>query len=499
MSPDEAKKFDPLPEKLAPSEIERGAGPRPAPFLTDLPRRIPWQWILPFILLSAASALFISGLAFWFFDLFDRPGRLRFLLLALGAAGSAALVIGYTFSKRLLAPLFQMTQLSRSIAGGRRPQPLLIRTGDELEALADALNRMAEEVQKKIQGLSDDRAQTIALLSGMIEGVVVLDERGKVVLTNSSFEKMFGLSGAEWVGRYYYEVLRHHDLNKLVEEVIRTARPLSREMRLDFSFRPHFQVQASVTRGPRVSVVLVFHDITEIKRLERIRKDFVANVSHELRTPLAAILGYLETLVDEGMENPEQVKEYLMILQKHSHRMQNIVQDLLQLSRIESGLDPIRTALIPLKECVEKNILLLSPLAQKKGQTLRCAVPSGVHLAGDPEKINQVIVNLLDNAMKYSPEGGTVEIRGKEEKRTVEIEVEDTGIGIPAEDLDRVFERFYRVDRTRSRELGGTGLGLSIVKHIVEAHNGKVSVQSVLGKGSCFKLSFPKSTNDSAA
>ena len=358
--------------------------------------------------------------------------------------------------------------------------------------LGQTLNRMAEELQKKIQTLSEDRAKTLAILSGMVEGVVVLDEKGRIVLTNVSFEKMFGLSGTDWIGRYHYERLRHHPLNTLVEEVLQTGKPLSREIRIEASPRPHLQVQASVTKGAHRSVVLVFHDITEIKRLERTRKDFVANVSHELRTPLAAIKGYLETLAEEGVDNPEQTKEFLEISKKHADRMENIVRDLLQLSRIESGLDPIRPAHIPLREAVEKNLLLLKPLAEKKGQTLSVALPPGAALRADPEKLNQVLINLLDNAVKYTPEGGKIDIRASEDEAQVTLEIQDNGVGVPKEDIHRIFERFYRVDRTRSRELGGTGLGLSIVKHIMEAHGGTVSVESEIGKGSRFILVFPK-------
>jgi two-component system phosphate regulon sensor histidine kinase PhoR len=467
--------------------------PRP-PDLRPRPFQIQWRWMIPFLLLFAFLFLFVSSLIIWFFNASNQTEPLyHFLLLGLGGALAGALLFGSYFSRRLTVPLSQMTKIAQLIARGEFHHRVRIRTGDEIEVLGKTLNGMAEALEKKIKEISDDRAQTLAILSGMVEGVLVLDERGKVILTNASFQKMFAFREGELIGRYHYERLRHHALNELVEEVIRTGRPLSREIRLDSPFLQHFQVQASVTEGPyNGSVVLVFHDITEIKRQERIRKDFVANVSHELRTPLAAIKGYLETLADEGMEDPAQAKEFLSILQKNSDRLQNIVQDLLHLSRIESGLDPVRPEAVPLKECLEKNLLLLAPLTKKKEQTVSLAVASETTLWADPKKINQVFINLLDNAIKYTPERGTIRIHALEKETDIEIELQDSGIGIPKDDLSRIFERFYRVDRTRSRELGGTGLGLSIVKHIVEAHGGKISAQSEVGKGSRFILSLPK-------
>jgi two-component system phosphate regulon sensor histidine kinase PhoR len=485
----------PKPFSLPRAPLKRGEEETPRPLDPGSRRfQIRWRWIIPFLLLFAFFFLFISSLLFWFFNPSNQAEPVHhFFLLGLGGALAGALLSSSYYSRRLTIPLSQMTKIAQSISKGEFHHRVRIRTGDEIEALGQTLNGMAEALEKKIKEISDDRAQTVAILSGMVEGVLVLDEKGKVILTNTSFQKMFGFGKGELIGRYYYERLRHHALNELVEEVIRTGKALSREIRLDSPLLQHFQVQASVTEGPRSgSVVLVFHDITEIKRQERIRKDFVANVSHELRTPLAAIKGYLETLADEGMENPVEAKEFLSILLKNSDRLQNIVQDLLHLSRIESGLDPVRAEAVPLKECLDKNLLLLAPLAKKKEQSLSLSIPSEMTLWADPKKINQVFINLLENAIKYTPQKGTIQIGAVEKGNHIEIEVQDSGIGIPKEDLSRIFERFYRVDRTRSRELGGTGLGLSIVKHIVEAHGGKISAVSEIGKGSRFILSLPK-------
>ncbi|MFY9271160.1 MAG: ATP-binding protein [Candidatus Manganitrophaceae bacterium] len=402
--------------------------------------------------------------------------------------------------RRSNTSIARMIQAVKAMAGGEFHHRVHVASGDRLEGLGEVVNRMAKTAENQIGQLSEDRSQLLAILSGMGEGVLVLDEKGKIVLTNTSFERMFGLPPESPAGLYYYERLRHHPLNALVEEALRTGKPLSREIRLETAPQPTtLQVQVSVVSeqglgraetAPR-SVVLVFHDITAIKRLERIRKDFVANVSHELRTPLAAIKGYLETLLEGGVDRSEE-KEFLKILQKHTGRMENIVRDLLQLSRIESGLDPIHPVRIGVHSAVEKNLQLLRPLAEKKSQALTVEIPTGLSLSADPEKLNQALINLLENAIKYTPEKGKIGVAAFENEASVSITIQDSGIGIPKEDLGRIFERFYRVDRTRSRELGGTGLGLSIVKHIMEAHGGKVTVESDLGKGSRFTLSFPK-------
>jgi two-component system phosphate regulon sensor histidine kinase PhoR len=362
-----------------------------------------------------------------------------------------------------------------------------------MEALANALNQMTTNVQEKIETLSSDKAKSVAILSGMVEGVMVLDGKGEVVLTNASFEKMFGFSPTDLSGRYYYEQLRHHPLNELIKEVIHTGHSLSRTIELEGPPPQYFQVQASVGMfPPHRFVALVFHDITENKRQDQIQKDFVANVSHELRTPISVIKGYIETLSEGKVEDQAQATAFLDIIGKNSTRLENIVLDLLQLSRIASGLDPVRPRQVSLLDCVQKNINLLTSLARKKNVRLTITVPSSLQIRVDPEKLDQVLTNILDNAIKYTAKQGEVKIHALEEESTVQITIEDNGIGIPKNEHARIFERFYRVDRTRSRELGGTGLGLAIVKQVVEAHGGKVKVQSERGKGSRFILSFPK-------
>jgi len=237
---------------------------------------------------------------------------------------------------------------------------------------------------------------------------------------------------------------------------------------------------------------VVFHDITELKRLERIRQDFVANVSHELRTPLTTIRGYVEALQDDSLENGVQAKQFLQIIERHTQRMEKIVSDLLLLSEIESPERMMRKDPVHIEELISSVVDALRPMAESKQQTVQMEVASGLPpLRADSQKIHQVITNLLHNAICYTPEKGNIFIEAKAVEKGTQVSVSDNGIGIPPEDIPRIFERFYRVDKGRSRDLGGTGLGLSIVKHIVEAHGGRVGVESKPGQGSRFSIFLP--------
>lgn len=352
---------------------------------------------------------------------------------------------------------------------------------------------MSKSVTRRFQALSDDRLRVVTILSSMVEGVIVLDAQGRILLVNDSFEAMFKHSRSELTGAFYYEKLRHYALNKLVEEVIETGKPRAQEIKIDLPKPKYFQVQASVAEANKKrSLILVFHDISGKRRQEEIRKDFVANISHELRTPISIEKGYLEALLDGAMADEIQAREFLEILQNNCGRMEHIVLDLLQISRIESGLNPVRAVSFSLKTHLEKNIDALRPLALKKNQTIDLRISPDLTMTADPDKLDHAFTNLIENAIKYTEAQGRIIIEAHETANEVTLHVKDNGIGIPAQDLPRVFERFYRVDRARSRALGGTGLGLSIVKQVVEAHGGTVSVKNNPEKGVHFTMTFPK-------
>jgi two-component system phosphate regulon sensor histidine kinase PhoR len=420
---------------------------------------------------------------------------LNVIPVGFAAAFLLSLVLNLWFSRRAIEPLKQMIGIGKKMSAGDFSERVRIKTKDEIGELAETLNLMAEELSEKLAQITEDRTQLETILSSMIEGVMAVDRQGKVMLVNHALIRMFELDPA-FFGKPHYEVIRDHELNQYIEEVLSSRQ----EKRKEISFiRPQerdLMIQPAIVekegRGA-VFALFVFHDITELKRLEKVRKDFVANVSHELRTPLTSIKGFVEALKDGAISDPEQSQRFLSVISQHTDRMNQIISDLLQLSLIESKGIELKIETFSLKELAEEVVSSLKRSAEKKSQSLKIEMESGDQMVmADRYRIGQALTNLVDNAIKYTPEKGSIRIEIRDKGDRAEIAVIDNGTGIPPQDLSRIFERFYTVDKGRSRELGGTGLGLSIVKHIVEAHGGMVRVQSQLGKGSEFGFSLKK-------
>jgi two-component system phosphate regulon sensor histidine kinase PhoR len=420
---------------------------------------------------------------------------LNLVFLGLFLAFIFSLLLSVGFSNLVTKPLRQMMQIGKKMSEGDFTQKIRIKTRDEIGELGEIINRVSSELSHKIAQITEDRSQLQSILSSMVEGVLAVDEQGKVLLMNEALSRMLELN-SPFDGRYLYEIIRNSELNEFVRDVLSTAQEKRREIHFIQPQERHFMIQSALVdqrRPGAVFAIFVFHDITELKKLERVRKDFVANVSHELKTPLTSIKGFAEALRDGAVTQPEQSVRFLSIISQHADRMSKIISDLLQLSRIESKDFALSVAPFSVGELVEEVALSLKPAADQKSQKLEVNLQSqGQKVLGDKYLINQALTNLVDNAIKYTPEKGTIRIESKDRGEWVEIAVVDDGIGIPANDLPRIFERFYTVDKSRSRELGGTGLGLSIVKHIIEAHGGKVNVQSQLGKGSEFSFTLKK-------
>jgi len=368
----------------------------------------------------------------------------------------------------------RIATFAREISQGRVARVLA--SSGPLGILGASLNEMAESIDQRVASIAEDHTRFEAVLSGMVEGVMVLDRAGLVLLVNAAMARILSCPLADVKGHRWIEVIRHHELNELISRVLKERETNTAQILLESAgtgSQRVFAVQASIAQrqitlgDDGFRAVFVFHDVTELKRLERVRSDFVANVSHELRTPLTSIAGYLEALLDGAQDDPQQRREFLGIMKHHTDRLGALVNDLFQLSQIESGAYQWRREEVDL-------VALIAPLAQKKSL-----------------KLMQVLFNILDNAVKYTEEGWTVGVKVTQEGHSAIIRVSDTGVGIPEADRFRIFERFYRVDRARSRELGGTGLGLAIVKHIVEAHGGTVTVDSQLRKGSTFSVTIP--------
>ncbi len=426
------------------------------------------------------------------------------LFLAIGVAFLLAVTLSVWLAHSITKPLSEIASSALALSAGDSTMRIRTTAQDEVGLLASTLNQMADQLHTKIEELSEDRAQLLAVLTSMVEGVMVLDARGHVLQVNPALERMFGIARVEARGRPCAELFRHQQLNALVATILHTRTPHEDEIVLPLSGR-HLHIEASPAGGEQdneACIVLVFHDVTDLRRLEKIRKDFVANVSHELRTPLTSIKGYVEALLDGGKDDPSVAGQFLDIILKQSDRLNLIIEDLLELSKIESGQISLREEPIDVRALVDRTLSTIKPIADRKGHRLMTAIdPSLPLLAGDDDRLVQVLTNLLDNAIKYTPTGGTITVGATpvfsghtsdpSSNTMIDIFVADTGIGIPERDRPRIFERFYRVDKARSRDLGGTGLGLAIVKHLVEGHGGQVWIEANHPQGSRFVVRLP--------
>ncbi len=343
---------------------------------------------------------------------------------------------------------------------------------------------------------ADDQAcaERQTLFNSMVEGVMLLDSQGRILLANQSLEQLFGIH-TDIRGQTLMESIRLHELAALVERLKTEQQGLSAEIELPGAAPRHFEVNAASVldrEGRPQGAIVVFHDLTRIRQLENTRREFVANVSHELRTPLSLITGCVETLLDGAKDNPAVAEKFLRTIERHSHRLSNLIEDLLTISRLESGGIKLQLEDIALREFTGKLLEEMQVRAAERNTTLLNEVPAGLRARADLDRLQQVFVNLVENAIKYGRAAGRMTVTGRvRPDGQVELCVSDDGPGIPEEAKERVFERFYRADRARSRETGGTGLGLSIVKHIVQSHGGEVWVESEPGHGAKFFFTLP--------
>ncbi|HEY3303794.1 MAG TPA: ATP-binding protein [Candidatus Binatia bacterium] len=431
-------------------------------------------------------------------------GSIRHAILAgLLVFSALGLLLAFFFSRLLERRVKSMVEFSASVAQGSFPQSIHIDREDELSLLERNLNEMSRAIQEKIKGVVGEKEKVDSILRCMSEGVLVVDNQGRLILLNQNAQKMFGLPATQtFQGASFMEVSRHPEMKKLLEEVLAcdcSTDCFAKEVCLDHG--QWFRVSAVSLRDAdqkALGYILVFHDITELKRLETVRSDFVANVSHELRTPLTAIRGYAETLLRSPPADPKEAENFLTIIYRHSERLGRLIDDLLALSDLESGKIQITRERLQPAELIARVLEIFGDQARKKDISLSKDISPGLPaILGDSDRLQQLLINLIDNAVKYTPAGGEVEVSAalaagaNHHLPVVEIAVSDTGGGIPEKDLPRLTERFYRVDKARSRELGGTGLGLAIVKHIVQAHQGQLKIESRIGKGTTVRVFLP--------
>lgn len=407
----------------------------------------------------------------------------------------AALPVVMWLARRLTVPIEGMRQMAGRVTAGdfsvRAPEE----GGPELQQLGGALNQMSSQLETRLRELASEKADLNTTLSNMVEGVLVVDAKGKIRLANDALRQQFNLTETA-LGKTVMEVIRNAGLQDLITEALGAGQIRGRELPFLVPEERFFDVNATVLRAQGETVagaVVVLHDITRIKRLENIRKEFVANVSHELRTPLAIIKGYVETLQDEPAPDPASSQQFLQTIQKHSRRLEALIEDLLSISALESQQARLNFDAIPLTAAAATVVDELAAQAGEKSITVVVEIPADLPtVRADDHRLHQVFFNLLDNAVKYTGTGGRVILTAKASGDMIEVCVADNGPGIAPEHLPHVFERFYRVDKARSRELGGTGLGLSIVKHIIQAHGGRVWAESELEKGSRFYFTVPR-------
>ncbi len=408
-----------------------------------------------------------------------------------------SVLLAWLLYQRVIGPLNEIIAAARDMARGNLDRELHIYTQDEIGELARSINDMARQLRNTIDMITDERNRARAILDSMADGVIALDREGRVLLINPVVEEIFDLRQETCLGKKILGVIRNYDVERLLRKALETQKPTSEEVKIfGAGSDPRiFRLHATPLKGSNREtggVVVVLRDITERKKLEQMRTEFVANVSHELRTPLTSIKGFLETLLDGAMNDPKTSRQFLEIMSQETERLTRLVDDLLDLSKIEERRVVHRWQPVNLVDIINRVASLFRPQAKEKALTLSLEVPRDLpSVYGDPDMLAQVLINLLDNAIKYTPPRGSVTIRAMVLEDQLRVEVEDTGIGIPAESLPRIFERFYRVDKARSRELGGFGIGLAIVKHIIRAHGGKIEVESTPGKGSLFYFTLP--------
>jgi two-component system phosphate regulon sensor histidine kinase PhoR len=407
----------------------------------------------------------------------------------------AALVLSYVLSNFTSRSLRTMAAAAAQLGKGKFGLRVPVKSSDELGELAMVMNDMSTRIERQLTSISAERNRLDTILRGMGEGLMVTDARGVITLVNPAFRDLFAI-GEEIEGRPLIDISRHPALHNAYKSIIASKCEQLEEITLhaggEKTILTHW---VPLLDGDRLQgVVAVFHDISNIKRLEKIRRDFVANVSHELRTPVSVIKGYAETLLSGTLaSDPGRAVRFVEIIHSHSERLAALIGDLLILSELESGDSSLELTRISIEGSVRHALTLLEQKAASKGITIDSSTLAGApSVMADLARLEQVFINLLDNAIKYTAENGSVAISATDAGKMLKISVTDSGMGIPAKDLPRIFERFYRVDEARGRDQGGTGLGLSIVKHIVQAHGGTLSVESCPGQGSTFSFTLKK-------
>ena len=426
-------------------------------------------------------------------------GHFSFLLFqSFLLVGALSFLIAFLFTSRLVTPIQEMERFTTRLKEGEPAGTLLIDSPDEVGRLARNINAMVLELQESARVAGEEKSKLEAAFASMTDGVLVLDDEGRIEAMNSAFKAMLDIRRRDILGKTPIEAIRNLELQEALDLFRKTGAPVTREIKISGGDRLILDVTISAIQDlPRneEKTMIVFHDVTRLKKLERMRVDFVANVTHEIRTPLTAILGFIETLKEGALDDRETAVRFLDVIARHAHRLKRLVDDLLVISDIETGEMRFNMETTSAKAVLESLLPIVEQKASAKNIALERQIPQDLpSIQADRDRLCQIFLNVLDNAVKFTPEGGTVKVRlYTDGMKNLNVDVEDTGPGIPKEDIPRLGERFYRVDKTRSREFGGTGLGLSIVKHLLKAHGGEMKIESFRGRGTTVTLAFPAS------
>ncbi|HPC02144.1 MAG TPA: ATP-binding protein [Syntrophales bacterium] len=429
-------------------------------------------------------------------------GDFSFLVFqSLLLAGALSFLIAFLFTSRLVTPIQEMELFTRKLQEGEISGTLLIHSADEVGRLARNINYMVMELQESARVANEEKNKLEAAFASMTDGVLVLDNDDRIEAMNGAFKSLLGIRRRDILGKTLIEAFRNLELQEALDRFKKTVLPVAREIGIPGENPKVLEVNLSAVQGYPGNgnkTMILFHDVTRLKKLERMRVDFVANVTHEIRTPLTAILGFIETLKEGALEEKETAIRFLDIISRHAQRLKRLVDDLLVLSDIETGEMRFHFETLSVKEVLDT----LLPLVEQKASAKSIAVERAISaelpaIRADRDRLSQIFLNILDNAVKFTPEGGKLRLRvSSDGQSALTVEIGDTGIGIPKDEIPRLGERFYRVDKTRSRELGGTGLGLSIVKHLLKLHRGEMRIESQQGRGTTVTLTFPVAPAD---
>ncbi|MCF6148630.1 MAG: PAS domain S-box protein [Candidatus Kuenenia sp.] len=403
--------------------------------------------------------------------------------------------IGFFIIKRNISYLSKITHIAKNISRGDFTIQADVSSLKGMQELAESINTMGNRLQAQHQTISDDEKKLLSIINNMNDAIIAVDLQQRIILINNTANVLFGIPETLPGRDFLWEKIRSETLHSLIKQIMKTNAGFTKEIEFNAPKKRLIQTQFSLLQKDKntYGILIVFHDITDLRKLENTRKEFVANVSHELRTPLTSIKGYVETLLENYTKGDEHTFKCLNIIMKHTQRLDSLIKDILELSKLETNELKIELHELNIYECIEDILHTYNEHCAEKNQSFHLNISQNLPSVESNEYLlRQLLTNLIDNAIKYTHEGGNICLAIDSVNEHIRIEVSDTGIGIPQEHIPRIFERFYRIDPARSREMGGTGLGLSIVKHIVNLHNGSIKLESTVGKGSTFTIILPQ-------